>query len=366
MAARAGVSIGTVDRIVHNRGRFSPETAQRVKAVMKELDYRPNVLASRLSKPRRCRLAVILPQAQQDSGYWSLPLRGVERAHKALEGLGLQAKTYAYDRFDAADFRRAAEMVLKDKPDGVLLAPMIPQEAQIFLAQLGEDVPVVFIDTDLDGISPLAYIGQDSYQSGRLAARLMGLLCRGLPGRLLVLAPEARNRHLDNRLAGFRDFAAGEVAVIRSSVESDHDQDVLAKLLDDAFQEDVAGIFVTDASAHFVAEYLVSKSDGEESIQGRSGNHGLSMNECGGQSGANQQIPLVGYDLVPPNRQWMEQGRIDFLLTQRPEDQGYAGVNRLFRRIFFQESGPRVEHTPIDIVTPENLAYFPHTSYQVE
>ncbi len=61
IAEKAGVSIGTVDRIMHNRGRFSPETAEKVRRIMEELDYRPNLMARHLSRSAECRIGLFLP-----------------------------------------------------------------------------------------------------------------------------------------------------------------------------------------------------------------------------------------------------------------------------------------------------------------
>ena len=90
-----------------------------------------------------------------------------------------------------------------------------------------------------------------------------------------------------------------------------------------------------DASSHFIADFIQSR-----------------MGTDFGEKPA-----LVGYDLVSENRRRLENGMIDFLLTQRPEEQGYNGVNRLFRMILLDESCPESEYTPIDIITQENLRY---------
>ena len=44
IAKLAGVSRGTVDRVLHNRGQVRPETEEKVRAVMQELDFQPNAL----------------------------------------------------------------------------------------------------------------------------------------------------------------------------------------------------------------------------------------------------------------------------------------------------------------------------------
>jgi len=61
IAALAGVSRGTVDRVLNDRGAVNPETAEKIRKIAKELDYKPNraglVLAA---QKKRLKLGVIL------------------------------------------------------------------------------------------------------------------------------------------------------------------------------------------------------------------------------------------------------------------------------------------------------------------
>ena len=62
IAEKAGVSIGTVDRVLHDRPYVKAEVRERILRVMEELDYRPNRMASALAlsgTPRH--LTVIQP-----------------------------------------------------------------------------------------------------------------------------------------------------------------------------------------------------------------------------------------------------------------------------------------------------------------
>ncbi|MFC2512511.1 MAG: LacI family DNA-binding transcriptional regulator, partial [Prevotella denticola] len=49
IAERAGVSVGTVDRVLHKRPNVSAAALKRVEKVLKEMDYQPNVYASALA-----------------------------------------------------------------------------------------------------------------------------------------------------------------------------------------------------------------------------------------------------------------------------------------------------------------------------
>ena len=65
IADLAGVSRGTVDRALHNRGRVSPEVAARISRIAEELGYRPNILGQALSRSRQdIKLGVILQSAE--------------------------------------------------------------------------------------------------------------------------------------------------------------------------------------------------------------------------------------------------------------------------------------------------------------
>lgn len=338
IAEQAGVSIGTVDRIIHNRGRYSPVTADKVRRIMEEVDYRPNVIARQLSRSGNCCIGAFLPFPEQDSGYWQLPLAGMQRAQRDLEPFGLTLTVLHYDRYDPESFQDIGRSLVDEKFDGILMAPLQADSALALMEKIPEHRPVMFFDTDLPGSRRTGYIGQDSHMSGRLGARLISMLAGGDAVNrppYLIIAPETRNEHLDNRIRGFKDGVAGETEILRVSVESNHNLTQFQRSLESKICKDVGGIFVVDASAHFTAEFLQEHQSG----------------------GQKTRIPLVGYDLVPENCRWLEESHIDFLLTQRPAEQGYRGINRLFRKIFLEEECPGFEYTPIDIVSKENLTY---------
>jgi LacI family transcriptional regulator len=64
---------------------------------------------------------------------------------------------------------------------------------------------------------------------------------------------------------------------------------------------------------------------------------------------------VVGYDLIPGNVAALKDGRVDFLLSQRPEIMGYEAVRRLSRVLLFREPLPRRIALPLDVILKENL-----------
>ena len=327
VAKKAGVSTGTVDRILHKRGRFSTETAEKVYAAVKELGYEPNLLARNLSISQTCRLAVIIPFPEQDSGYWALPKEGMDEALAALSPYGVSLEYFYFNRYDPASCLDAAKRAARYECDGMILSPLREEEITALVKE--KPVPAVFIDTDFKGVDRIAYVGQDSHSGGSLAAKLMNLLAAGTKGPYLILTPQTENYHLNQRIAGFREGVDRDTVLLTTGIEAFHDRAEFYASLDEVIRPGTGGIYVVDASAHYVADYLTEK--------------GL------------EPIPLIGFDLVEENRRCVRSGAIDFILTQQPREQGFQAVRLLYRCVMLGESEPGDQILASQIITKENL-----------
>ena len=111
IAKKAGVSKGTVDRVLHERGNVSPKAREKVLAAMKELDYQRNYIASALASKTNWNLAVLIPDSKKDP-FWLQPLRGVERARNALRDYRVTLDIYQFKDADAKDFSRCVSEIL--------------------------------------------------------------------------------------------------------------------------------------------------------------------------------------------------------------------------------------------------------------
>ena len=91
IARLANVSLGTVDRAMHNRGRVSEDTRKRVLAIARQLGYKPNLAARALSTgPDSISIGVCIPR---EIRYYFDQLRdGILDEARHFEHLGLQVK----------------------------------------------------------------------------------------------------------------------------------------------------------------------------------------------------------------------------------------------------------------------------------
>lgn len=337
IARRAGVSIGTVDRVLHSRGHVTPETAAKIRQAIRELNYTPNIFARQLKLARPFVFGVLMPRLEQDHEYWQLPARGIEKAWQELKPHQVQIQFFHYNRYSPMSFSRACEQVLQARLDGLLMAPALAAIAAEFIRRLPAGLPCVFFDSMVPGASCLSSIVQDSRLSGRLAGRLMHLLLAGR-GEVAAIRIQPEDFHISERINGFHEFLLTQdgcpvtIYDVVSPEEPSSLVDLTRAIL--AEKSGLSGIFVSNALTFKVAEVLAA-------------------------SPVDRAVKLIGYDLIEPNIACLKQGSIDFLISQQSERQGYQGIYSLFRRVVLGEEVPARIMMSIDIITRENVDHYP-------
>lgn len=334
VANRAGVSIGTVDRVIHRRGKVAPETEARILRAIKELGYTPNVFARNLKLGKTYRFGILIPERDNDGGYWNLPAQGIQKAAKELACQQVRIAPFYFDKYHDNHHKKLQAQIRDSELDGILIAPILTESITALIQSLPEQLPYVFIDSDLPEMHPIAVINQDSYQSGRVAADLMHRFIHD-QGPVAVVKIKPDDYHIHARVQGFTEFMQSvqrDTAVYEADVgcdpESVHER--IASLHSD--HPDLRGVFVTNALTFLAAESVSKIFIGTRPV-------------------------LAGYDLIPANAKWLTKGRIDFLITQRPEMQGYQGVYALFRHVVLKERIDKKTMIPLDIITRENMYY---------
>ena len=355
VAREAGVSIGTVDRVFHERGRFSRETAQQVYAAAEMLRYEPNRAASNLSRSRSRRFVALMPELDADGGYWRQAAEGMTTAVAHLDRQYIDLEFVTYDRFSPSSFRHSAEAARDSGARGVILAPTNAAAAREFAASLRdlpEEVPIVVFDGELPDTSLLTTISQDSYESGVLAGKLLDWITWGRVAEqgLVTGAPRIRflsitlgrdDFHLRARRRGFEDYAGDKHEVDLRHVEIDGAE--VAPALAEALPADgrnaphATGIFVTNSAAHQVVEALSRRPSASFD-----------------RSSSNRPA-VVGYDLVPANTAALRDGYIDALFNQQPQQQGLRAVYALYRHVVLGEPVASYQRIPMDLVVRETV-----------
>ena len=67
-----------------------------------------------------------------------------------------------------------------------------------------------------------------------------------------------------------------------------------------------------------------------------------------------KDIRIVGYELLKQNLEYLNDGVIDFLIHQKPEDQGYMGITHLYKKSVLKEPVEDLHYMPLEIIVQEN------------
>ncbi|MHC8950031.1 LacI family DNA-binding transcriptional regulator [Sphingobacterium hungaricum] len=339
IARRANVSIATVDRVLHKRSGVSKATKEKIEAIIAELNYQPNIFARTLSSNKTLKIAALLPKASPESAFWNAPLEGIQQAASEISPYGLGIDVFLFDQNDKNTFESQANAILEKDYQAVLLAPMFMAKAKKFIQSCHQSaIPYVFINSDIPGQDSLAYYGPDLFQSGYMGGHLLRYIVPASANVLLVnISKEIdAHHHLLRKEEGVREyFSEHELSQELHRLDiRNTDYVFIAKALDQFFasQHDITAIFVTNSRVSSVAKYLEER--------------GLS------------HLILVGFDFLPENIEYLKTNVIDFLICQKPYEQGYKGIMALYQHLIHHIDPKKVNFMPIDVISRENYMFY--------
>lgn len=335
----AGVSAGTVDRVIHNRGDVSLSSMEKVKKVLKEIDYHPNMFAIGLAAKKRYRIVCVIPYYIEHD-YWHAVLQGIDRAAQELRPFNVSIDYLHYRHADQSSYENACKQLKKEATDAVLIAPNFREETLDLTNYLEKkNIPYVFIDFNIEQTHALCYIGQDSKASGYIAAKILtGAYVRGQ--ELAVFLNNQKYNpaeiQMQRRLEGFIQYLVDERKDLIIHDVVLHKEDVFGnkQILDKFFKEHpkVELGIVFNSRVYQVASYLHERDE--------------------------KLMTLVGYDLLQKNVEFLKSGEVDYLIGQRPSLQGYCGVKALSNWVVFKQPVASTKYMPIDIMIKENIDFY--------
>ena len=97
IAEKSGVSVGTVDRILHNRPNVSKSAREKVEKVLKEINYQPNMYASALAYNKSYTFYIIMPMHESEA-YWQEIEEGAMKACDARRDFHIDVQVAYYTR----------------------------------------------------------------------------------------------------------------------------------------------------------------------------------------------------------------------------------------------------------------------------
>ena len=339
IAQLAGVSVGTVDRVLHNRGRVSDDALRKVLSVLEQIDYKPNLIARTLGANKNYRIAALMPNPELDP-YWASSKSGISQAESEWLRYGVTVQPYFFNLYDKNSFKEVADAVTEANPDGILVAPIFYHETLPFFQQFkSRGIPYVLFNTNIPEVNPISFIGQNLFQSGKLGAELMHLALNGESGLLAVLHINedlGNSVHLADKEKGFREYLLEKkydymVETFNLLIPADPTfERQLSSLLK---RPDLKGIFVSTSKGTYTIAAFLEKFHKND-------------------------VKLIGYDMLEENIRFMQKGVIDFLINQNPKRQAFLGIQHLVGHLVLRKTVPPHDLLPLEIISRENLASY--------
>ena len=150
IARMAGVSAGTVDRILHNRGNVSESSRKAVEKVLDEVSYRFNIHTSAVSLRKEYNIIISMPTASLGE-YWGSIQEGIEHALHEYSDISIDCRYSFYNQFDVYSCRAAFDSIIGCSPDAVIIGPTFIEETKELCSRLSDkDIPFVFVDSVIE------------------------------------------------------------------------------------------------------------------------------------------------------------------------------------------------------------------------
>ena len=343
IAAFAGVSAGTVDRVLHNRPNVSAKAREKVEKALKEQNYQPNVYASALAYNRSYHFSLVLPKHEQVA-YWEEIEQGVRREVETRKDFNISVDMFYYRRFEDSSFVEQTEQCLANNPDGVVLVPVDLELTRQFTDQLhARHIPFVLLDSYMPDLKPLSFFGQDSFCSGYFAARMLMLIAsHDKEIALMKITKNGRvvSKQQDNREVGLRHYMKDHfpaVKIITIELPFDGTRQQYDSLLEAFFKDhpDIHHCITLGSKAHVMGDFLLRTN--------------------------RRETQIMGYDMVKKNAECLRQGSISFLIAQHAYQQGYSSMDALFKAIVLKKKIQPVNYMPIELLTRENVDFYRRT-----
>lgn len=343
IAERAGVSVGTVDRVLHDRPNVSQPAREKVEKALKEMDYHPNMYASALAYNKKYRFCCIIPRHESEA-YWEEIEEGAMEAAERRRDFHVSVKMRYYKRFQVETFKKVTADCLAAKPDGVIVVPSKLDVTREFTDALhAQGIPFILLDSYMPDLRPLAFYGQDSFQSGYFAARMLMLIASKETEIMLMkqmLDGNVASKQQENRETGFRHYMRDhfpDVKITEVNLPLDEERESYDGILEAFFKAHphVHHCITFNSKAHLVGEFLLRSN--------------------------RRDVQIMGYDMVKKNADCVREGSISFLIAQHAFMQGHACVETLFDAIVLKKKVDAVNYVPIEILTRENLEFYRRT-----
>ncbi|MDR1899243.1 MAG: LacI family DNA-binding transcriptional regulator [Treponema sp.] len=307
IAEMAGVSRGTVDRALNNRGDINPATKKKILEIATLLRYKPG-RAGRILVNHQKKLkigCIIMGNPRNlfiDDLYEGIMMKVEEYSSYGIEILVEKI------RFQGEIQCKYIDKLLKLGIKALMIQPVNEEIVARKLQTLSEKgIPVVTVDTDINGFTPLCHIGNDAITAGKTAANLLDLITGGKCNVGVVTSFHTAHSHSD-RIEGFKTYLKDQKGMkIVSIVENFDNEAISYNVTCDMLKEhpEINGLFLVAGGVYGAGKAIKT------------------FPFC-------RHFKVISFDDVPSTRALILDGTIQATICQQPIRQGILSLDVLF------------------------------------
>lgn len=304
-----GVSRGTVDRVLNHRGKVRPETEARVRETARRLGYRKNLAGQALAARKKNYVIGVL-LLSEGVEFFDEVKAGICQAESEICDYGIRIEIETMKGYHIEkQLQRMREMASRVH----LLILHTVNDARIVaeidrLAEKG--IPVITLNTDVEGSRRLCHVGCDFVKSGRTACGLLGLIQqKALIG---IATGSVMSLGHNQRISGFGQLCRERFPdfQIQEIIETEDDDETAWRRTAAMLKShpEITAVYVVAAGAKGVCRAIE-------------------------EAGRTEDILVIANDATPSVRSLMKEGRIAAVIGQEPFSQGYRAVMLGFQHL---------------------------------
>jgi LacI family transcriptional regulator len=296
VAALAGVSMATADRVVHDRKGVRDATRQQVLSAASRLNYLSEATLSRMLRPPPMRLIFLLPKGA--NRFISLLADYAQRAEEQYSPYNVQCRVRWVEAFNPEQL--AKEMAAQGhKANGIAFVPLenpLVRDAANRLIDMGTQV--ITVASDLSNTRRTAYVGLDNYAAGRTAGLVLGRWSDREGGKVVMICGSLSYRGHGERELGFQHLLHETFPKLHvTGVREGHDD--------------------PERTYRQTRELIAQHRDlvGVYNVGGGSDGVGRALREAGVAG----KVVFIGHELTPETRTFLFDGTMAAVIHQNPQ-----------------------------------------------
>lgn len=205
IAKKCGVSIGTVDRAIHNRDGINLETKNKILEIIKKYDYKPNTLAKALKKSQnQKKIVIIIPDSSINNFAYEL-MKGINDEYEKIKDFGVILEWKFVKSFDVNEQLDILKNLYKKDIRALIIRPIndIRIKEEIYKLKK-EGIEICTVVSDVEKLENISFVKNNQIREGKFMLSILSKIIRSYNIALITGNKMYRNHEL--KIKGLKEY----------------------------------------------------------------------------------------------------------------------------------------------------------------